>query len=190
MSIANPALSGSSHSSRRRADEALTLVHRHPGITLQELAKRMKIKVLSRRKVEPSRGGDDHPANLSPHRGQRRVPTRLLLDHGDLQFLHTDWAAVMGCRDQRVDQSTRKLSVAVATARMQARQCIRRYVLLRYWQAVQTRQFWGWQTDPATPVLLGLLARPLPRINHARARSSSPLRRDETLRRTDAAPQH
>jgi len=28
----------------RRAEEALKLVHRHPGITLQELAKRMKIK--------------------------------------------------------------------------------------------------------------------------------------------------
>jgi hypothetical protein len=28
----------------RRAEEALKLVHRHPGITLQEMAKRMKIK--------------------------------------------------------------------------------------------------------------------------------------------------
>jgi ribosomal protein S25 len=28
----------------RRAEEALKLVHRHPGITLQDLAKRMKIK--------------------------------------------------------------------------------------------------------------------------------------------------
>ena len=95
--------------------------------------------VLSRRKVEPSRGGDDHPANLSPHRGQRRGPTRLLLDHGDLQFLHTTWAAVMGCGDQRVDQSTRKLSVAIATARMQARKRIRRFVPLRHWRPSSRR---------------------------------------------------
>jgi predicted ArsR family transcriptional regulator len=35
---------GRPRGSGRRAEEALKLVHRHPGITLQEMAKRMKIK--------------------------------------------------------------------------------------------------------------------------------------------------
>jgi hypothetical protein len=40
----SPGRRGRPRGTGRRAEEALKLVHRHPGITLQEMAKRMKIK--------------------------------------------------------------------------------------------------------------------------------------------------